>query len=124
MIDVNSIERIIPNELNLEDNISRQSLNIHVQRYKFADKILPNNIKILDLACGVGYGSNLLSRNRFVTGIDIDKDAIEYAKDQRDFSQKIFKISKNYNYYLKNMKLNSKILKKILQNDPLRKNIN
>ena len=51
-------------------------------------------------------------------------DAIEYAKDQRDFSQKILKISENYNYYLKNMKLNSKILKKILQNDPLRKNIN
>ena len=50
-------------------------------------------------------------------------DAIEYAKDQRDFSQKIFKISKNYNYYLKNMKLNSKILKKILQNDPLRKTL-
>ena len=51
-------------------------------------------------------------------------NATEYAKDQRDFSQKILKISKNYNYYLKNMKLNSKILKKILHNDPLRKNIN
>ena len=49
--------------------------------------------------------------------------SFEYAKDIKDFSEKILIISKNYNFYLKNMKFNSKILKKILQNDPLKKNI-
>ena len=47
----------------------------------------------------------------------------EKAESPIDFSKKILKVSKNYKFYLKNMKLNSKILKKILQNDPLKKNI-
>ena len=47
----------------------------------------------------------------------------EKAKSPKDFSKKILKISKNYKFYLRNMKLNSQILKKILRNDPLKKNI-
>lgn len=48
----------------------------------------------------------------------------EFSKNIKSFAFKISKISKKYNYYLKNAKLNSKILKKILSNDPLKKNIN
>ena len=48
----------------------------------------------------------------------------EKARDANEFANKINVISKNYRFYLNNMKLNSKILKKTLSNDPLQKNIN
>ena len=49
--------------------------------------------------------------------------SFESAKSIDDFSAKILKVSKNYKFYLSNIKSNSKILKKILKNDPLKKNI-
>ena len=45
----------------------------------------------------------------------------EKAENLEAFAKKINKISKNYKFYLKNVKLNSLKLKKILQNDPLKK---
>ena len=48
----------------------------------------------------------------------------EKARDTNEFANKINVISKNYRFYLNNMKLNSKILKKTLSKDPLQKNIN
>jgi 2-polyprenyl-3-methyl-5-hydroxy-6-metoxy-1,4-benzoquinol methylase len=56
----------------------------HRNRYAFAAKILaerrPNNI--LDLACGIGYGSKMLADKIScpVTAVDIDNGAIEYAR--------------------------------------------
>ncbi|MDC0907988.1 hypothetical protein OAS12_04555 [Candidatus Pelagibacter ubique] len=47
----------------------------------------------------------------------------EKAKNINEFVNKIIKISKNYKYYHGNVKKNSLILKKILRNDPLRRNI-
>ena len=47
----------------------------------------------------------------------------EFATNNQNYADKILKISKNYSYYLKNSKLNSEILKRILTNDPLKKNI-
>lgn len=48
----------------------------------------------------------------------------ETSNNINDIFVQIIKISKNYNYYLKNVKLNSDLLKSTLRNDPLRKNIN
>ena len=47
----------------------------------------------------------------------------EIAKNIKDYSKRILQISKNYNFYLKNIKKNSLILKKILDKDPLKINI-
>ena len=47
----------------------------------------------------------------------------EIAKNVNDYADKITTISKNYEFYLKNMKLNSKILKETLKKDPLQINI-
>ena len=47
----------------------------------------------------------------------------EKANNLNHYANKILKISFNYNYYLRNVKLNSKILRQILKNDPLKKNI-
>lgn len=47
----------------------------------------------------------------------------EKAKNLNEFVNKIIKISKNYKYYYNNVRKNSLILKKILRDDPLRKNL-
>lgn len=51
----------------------------HLNRYKFSLKYV-NEKNVLDIACGVGYGSNLISKHaKSVLGCDYSKDAIEYA---------------------------------------------
>ncbi len=52
----------------------------HIERYKFAS---PYCIKkrVLDAACGTGYGSSLLAQHAsHVTGIDFSKETINYAQ--------------------------------------------
>lgn len=56
----------------------------HVARYEWARdeirKVRPY-ASVIDVACGVGYGSHILAESGcHVTAIDIDADAIEYAK--------------------------------------------
>ncbi len=52
----------------------------HEIRYGFVKKFVRNKI-VLDIACGNGYGSNLLANSgaKFVYGIDYDKESIENA---------------------------------------------
>jgi cyclopropane fatty-acyl-phospholipid synthase-like methyltransferase len=53
----------------------------HVNRYKFAIEQLRDEYFILDAACGCGYGSWMLHQNgKDVTGIDIGRDAIKFAR--------------------------------------------
>lgn len=56
---------------------SRRSF--HMSRYDFAMQFC-NKKKVLDGACGTGYGTSLISRVAEISiGIDCDKSAIEYA---------------------------------------------
>ena len=50
----------------------------HVERYLFAVKKVKDFI--LDAACGCGYGSSLLHKVGDVTGIDLEPEAVEYAR--------------------------------------------
>lgn len=54
----------------------------HVARYEWAAERLAKNCNtVIDIACGVGYGTNLLARKGFdVVGMDIDAEAIDYAR--------------------------------------------
>lgn len=53
----------------------------HLNRYQFAQMLVKDK-KVLDAACGSGYGSALLSKTaEQVVGIDISDEAIAYAKD-------------------------------------------
>jgi SAM-dependent methyltransferase len=58
------------------------TLELHLTRYKFAaQRIRPG--RVLDIACGVGYGTNLLSTVdgiQMAIGVDISADAIDYAR--------------------------------------------
>ena len=47
----------------------------------------------------------------------------EKAGNLDDYARKIVKVSKNYKFYLRNVKLNSLLLKSVLEKDPLKKYI-
>src|SRR5215216_6490191 len=54
----------------------------HLHRYAFATQFIRNK-NVLDLACGEGYGSNLLSQTaKQVVAIDIDEQAVSHAKNK------------------------------------------
>ena len=78
-----SLERIIPDELSENEITGIETLQLHIQRYQFAkEHLVPGSL--LDLACGVGYGTALLSedpRINAAVGVDIDQAAIRYAKE-------------------------------------------
>lgn len=48
-------------------------------RYVEALDYLKNNEKVLDIGCGCGYGTMILSHKCLVTGIDYSKKIIEFA---------------------------------------------
>src|SRR3989344_606334 len=49
--------------------------------YELALKIIKKEFKVLDIACGEGFGSKFISRKaNFVVGADLDGEVIEYAQ--------------------------------------------
>jgi SAM-dependent methyltransferase len=82
MLDKNSLERIIPDYLDDKDITGKETFKLHIDRYTFACKHTHGTV--LDMACGVGYGSFFIAdtcdKVESVTGVDISIDAIEYAK--------------------------------------------
>lgn len=72
----------------LETTITSEVMLEHLHRYAFAIEISKNK-KVLDIACGEGYGSNLMSKSAAeVTGIDIDETTINNAS-KKYFDKKI-----------------------------------
>ncbi|HWQ96370.1 MAG TPA: glycosyltransferase, partial [Candidatus Methylomirabilis sp.] len=54
----------------------------HIHRYAFASMFTKGK-NILDMACGEGYGSYMLSNDaKYVVGIDIDDKAVEHARNK------------------------------------------
>ena len=53
----------------------------HVARYEFALTQLKPKSRVLDVACGVGYGTSMLAAaGHEVVGVDVSKEAIDYAR--------------------------------------------
>lgn len=72
-------------ESNKERQAPQKSLEAepsHLARYKFALNFIDPKDKVLDLPCGSGYGSEVMSaKGKEVIGIDIDVGAIQHAKE-------------------------------------------
>lgn len=51
-----------------------------ISRYHFALKFISSGKNVLDVGCGTGYGTHLISQKTKVTGVDIDAEAIGFAK--------------------------------------------
>ncbi|MGV7118372.1 methyltransferase domain-containing protein [Paenibacillus kyungheensis] len=80
-------ERYVPNKVFGEIEVE------HKQRYH-AILDLVKNKKVLDAACGEGYGTNLISqRAEFVWGIDISEDSIQWANEAYHSTNIEFKVS-------------------------------
>ncbi len=72
----------------LETTITSEVMLEHLHRYALATEICKNK-KVLDIACGEGYGCNLISKLAAeVTGIDIDETTINNAS-KNYFDKKI-----------------------------------
>ncbi len=72
------IERIVPDTKEWDAYYAS-----HISRYQFALDIIKDNnfTNILDIACGVGYGTNFLAAksNASIIGVDISKEALNIA---------------------------------------------
>ncbi|MBU9713359.1 class I SAM-dependent methyltransferase [Evansella tamaricis] len=71
-------ERVIPEKMNPMNGMLLE----HIARYYFAEPFVSG--RVLDIACGSGYGSKMLAKARKkeisgLTAADISHDAIDYA---------------------------------------------
>ena len=78
-------ERVIPALMNPRNGMLLE----HIARYEFSKDFCKG--RVLDIACGVGYGSEILLKQNpnidSLIGIDIDKDSIAYAKANYSFME-------------------------------------
>jgi len=66
--------------------------NEHLVRYQFASKFVRNK-KVLDIACGSGYGSAILAKAgaALVVGMDKDAEAVKIASAKDPLDNLIYK---------------------------------
>lgn len=77
-----SLERIVPDALEAGSATGQETLDLHLARYRFAVEQLGGG-RVLDLACGVGYGSAMLAEAPGVTSViggDIALGALHHAR--------------------------------------------
>ena len=74
-------ERIIPEAKDCEPTFAKKMYQEHIGRYFFASQFSGGKT-VLDLACGVGYGSKYLALNgaKTVDALDISREAIQHAR--------------------------------------------
>lgn len=82
---MSTIERLIPDQIVPNDITGQETLALHMQRYEFAaEHVRPG--RLLDIACGVGYGTHLMVEKADsiveAIGVDISRVAVEYAKQR------------------------------------------
>lgn len=74
-------ERLIPKQM-ADDPASQKIVDIHYQRYETAARYVQGK-RVLDIACGTGYGSQMLGLRgaSTVVGVDRSQETVEYAKN-------------------------------------------
>ena len=81
-LNPDSLERLVPEDVKAGDTTGEETLRLHLERYEFAARHLQAG-RLLDVACGVGYGTRTLSDRAAVPidalGVDISQAAVDYA---------------------------------------------
>ncbi|MEN2489816.1 class I SAM-dependent methyltransferase [Flavobacterium sp. B11] len=78
----------------LETFIQTRDSIEHLHRYAIVSDYITGKV-VLDIACGEGYGSNLMAKNAsFVYGVDIDVDTIDKAKSKYQKENLEFRIGR------------------------------
>lgn len=78
-----SLERLVPDELKPNETTGLNTLQLHLDRYRFAAQHLKAG-RVLDIACGVGYGSFELVKKadeeiKELVAVDISAESIIMA---------------------------------------------
>lgn len=78
-----SLERLVPEQIEDRGATGLETLSLHVKRYQFAASHVRGD-RVLDLACGVGYGTRILADAHpecvEVVGVDVASAAVDYAR--------------------------------------------
>lgn len=81
-IETDSLERLVPDDVLPGEITGQDTLELHIARYEFAAAHARPG-RLLDIACGVGYGTRLLAERaagvESALGVDLASDAVEYA---------------------------------------------
>jgi len=83
-------ERVIPEFMKVDNGMLLE----HIERYIFAKDYVSG--RVLDLACGVGYGADVLldeiydEKIDYYLGIDLSSQAIAYAREMYGFKKTRF----------------------------------
>jgi SAM-dependent methyltransferase len=84
-LNSNSLERLVPDHLSPGDVTGRETLELHLERYRFAAGYARAG-RLLDIACGVGYGTRLLrdenQQTRLALGVDLCEESVAYARER------------------------------------------
>jgi len=80
-----SLERIVPDAIQEKGTTGDEALELHLERYRFAASYAQPG-RLLDIACGVGYGTNLLFKTvkhcEYALGVDASEESIAYAQQR------------------------------------------
>lgn len=77
---MNTLERLVPDDLRPTDITGAATFDLHLARYAFACRHARG--RVLDIACGVGYGTRALADHDGVTeavGVDVSDEVVHYA---------------------------------------------
>ncbi len=84
-LDAETLERLVPDALATGEVTGGEALRISLERYEFAARHLRPG-RLLDLACGVGYGTRVLAdrggERVEAVGVDRSPEAIAYARSR------------------------------------------
>jgi len=74
-------ERIVPGQVLPGDHAGLRMLDLHMRRYQTAMRYVPGK-RVLDIACGTGYGSKMMKEAgaTSVTGVDLSSLAVDFAR--------------------------------------------
>lgn len=78
-------ERLVPAAIRTNLTLERVFLAQHLERYRLAKALIEEahgQGRILDLACGVGYGAAILGEIGDVVAVDRDADIVTYARKE------------------------------------------
>ncbi|MBU8912816.1 MAG: class I SAM-dependent methyltransferase [Spirochaetales bacterium] len=79
-------DRFYPKEIDPSNEFQHTVLRVFFERYEVAvgwlrERFTTGPIRILDMACGSGYGSSMLSELGEAVGVDIGENAVSYAQE-------------------------------------------
>ena len=91
-----TLERLVPDNVGDDEVTGAVSLKLHLERYTFASQHIDKG-RVLDIACGVGYGTRLIadccSGVSCIVGVDICPETIAYARERYGLDRIDFQIA-------------------------------